>query len=775
VTTTALAGDRWQLRGCLGREWEWHVGPDEPPDAPGWFPARVPGSVLDDLWRRGQVPDPYYERNSLLVEWVPERAWVYRRWFSLEPLRGGERAVLAFEGVDHAATVYVDGTEVAHNEGMFRPFDVDVIDRVGDGGEHLLAVVVHPAPESEPQVGTTSRVKVHKSRMGYGWDFCPRMVHLGIWRPVTLRVGDPFGSVVVGTKLSDDLSEGTVDVELSGAGGCLLTLLDGGEVVTRGEGSRLEVPSPRLWWPNGAGDQHLYRLRLELDGATRELDVGFRHVDLVPNDGAPADALPYTLTVNGRRLYLNGWNWVPIDALYGVPRPAKLMHLLDLAARANVNLLRVWGGGLIETDEFYDLCDRLGLLVWQDFSMSSSGIESVPSDDPEFVRVMADDARVVVPRRRHHVSLVLWCGGNELDADESTPVLATLRDVVHELDPQRAWLPTSPFGDGQDVHGPWEHQGLRRHYQHYETTTCLLHSEFGVEGMTNRRTHQALVGRRNRWPADRSNPVYTHLGAWWNNAPLVQEAFGGRIGDLETMRRASQHLQYDGLRYAVEANRRRAFRCSGTIPWQFNESYPNAWCTAAVDHRGDPKPAYYGVARAYRPVHVCASFATCAWGADREAHARVWTWGAGESAVARFVDADGTVVSESSTAKIDASLDAFASDLFLLDLELGPDVRNRYVMSRTENLAPLLDLDTAGVDVDLSGGRLRLRHAAGPAALGIVLADARPYEAPGWVVFDDNVIDLLPGESRTIQVDRRDTAGGEILVEGWNLEAQRVG
>lgn len=723
-----LDGDDWQLRGCLGREWEWHVGPDKPWDGPGWLPARVPGSVVDDLVRAGEVPDPYHERNSRLAEWASERAWVYRRRLRAD----AEPAVLEFGGVDYAATVFVDGVEAAHHEGMFTPFEVGV-----SAGEHLLAVVVHPAPESEPQVGVTSRVRVHKSRMGYGWDFCPRLVHQGIWRSVSLRIGEPARA-----SPHVRLVDGTGVVEIDG------------EAVLR-------VESPELWWPNGMGEQHLYSVR----AGDRELAVGFRDVEF---------KAPGEFVVNGVAMPVRGWNWVPIDALYGVPRPEKLAHLLGLAARANVNLLRVWGGGLIESDEFYDLCDRLGLLVWQDFSMSSSGIESVPSDDAEFVSLMAEEARRIVPRLRRHASLAVWCGGNELSRDDdplddSTPVLGALRDVVRELDPERAWVPTSPAGDG-DVHGPWEHQGLRRHNGHYDAGTWSLHSEFGVEGMTNRRVLAALIDEPRRWPADRTNPVYEHLGAWWNNAALVREAFGGPIGDVDTMRRASQQLQYDGLRYAVESNRRHG---SGTFPWQFNESFPNAWCTAAVDHRGDPKPAYYGVARAYRPVHVCASFATWAWGGEDEVRARIHAWGGGLT-VARLLNADGSVVAETDADEIAAPVSAFSSDVLILDL-VTDSVQNRYVMSRTDDLAPLLDLDLALLEAEFDGDggylHLRLHPPTSSAAFGIVLEDARPYEAPGWVVFEDNMFDLLPGETRTIRVE----GAGELLIEGWNVAARRIG
>jgi beta-mannosidase len=653
-----LDGGDWQVRGWLGDEWRWHV--NKPWHVPGWLPARVPGSVVDDLVRAGEVPDPYFERNSRLAEWVAERTWIYRR-----RLHGG---TIEFGGVDHEATVFVDGEQIAHHVGSFTPFRVEV-----PPGEHLLAVAVHAAPESEAQVGRTSRVRVHKSRMGYGWDFCPRLVHQGIWRSVTL---DPPAATFPAVTLEDGV--GLVRIE--------------DEVVLR-------VDAPELWWPNGLGEQRLYRVG--------DFEVGFRTVEF-------AD---YRFVVNGVPMPIRGWNWVPIDALYGVPRPEKLARLLGLAARANVNLLRVWGGGLIEGHEFYELCDRLGLLVWQEFSQSSSGIESVPSDDAAYVDAMVADARELVPRLRRHPSLVLWCGGNELDGDDSTPVLGALREVVRELDAERTWLPTSPRGE-QDVHGPWEHQGLRAHYEHYDTRTSLLHGEFGVEGMTNRPALEALIAEEHRWPADRTNPVYEHLGAWWNNAPFVQDSFGGGIDDVETLRRASQWLQYEGLRYAVEATIRRG---AGVIPWQFNESFPNAWCTCAID--------YHGVARAYRGA-PSARFATCAWGGERHARARI-------ASPARFVDLDGTVVAESQEGEIAAPLDAFAHDVFILDLE----GRNRYVMTRTENLAPLLDLPPTTLEVEGS----MVRNTGDVAALGVVC--------------EHDVLDLLPGEERE---------AGDVRDAGWN-------
>lgn len=661
-----VAALQWQFNGWLGDEWRWHVG--KPWDAPLWLPARVPGSVVDDLVRAGVAPSPYFERDSRFAEFAAERTWVYRtRVSGPEPL--------VFEGVDYACEIFLDGEPVFQHTGLFTPFAVEV-----PAGEHLVAVAIRPAPESEAQVGRTSRVRVHKPRMNYGWDFCPRLVHQGIWRPVH-RAPLRYPRVMYDGRV------GRVELD--------------GELL-------LEVEQPEPWWPNGSGEQRLYR--------AGDWDVGFRTVELDED---------YRLFVNGVETPIRGWNWVPLDVNYGVPRPEKLERLLTLARDANVNLLRVWGGGVIESEELYVLCDRLGLLVWQELSQSSSGLESVPSDEPEFVAALAADARSIVPSRAHHPSLAIWCGGNELDATDETPAIAVVKSVVRELDPSRGWLPTSPLGE-RDVHGPWEHQGLRAHYEHWDSRTSRLHSEFGVEGMTNREALEQLIAPEHRWPADRTNPMYEHLGAWWNNAPLVQECFGGRIADVETMRRASQWLQYDGLRYAVEATIRRG---AGVIPWQLNESFPNAWCTCAVDWHGNPKPAYFGVARAYRGA-PSARFATCAWGGLDEAVAVV-------SAPARFVDLDGRVVSSvDAPGALRAPLAAFAHDVFVLDL-----VTNRYMMTRTENLAPLLDLPPASLVLEDGV----LRNVGDVAAVGVVT--------------DRDVVDLLPGETCPC---------GAEHAEGWN-------
>jgi beta-mannosidase len=850
MATVPLDGPGWRLRGFLGEDWRLQgahrAGPV--PDRQ-WVPAEVPGSVLDALVRAGEAADPYHGRQSLLAEWVPQRSWVYRRSFAADPMPAGGRAFLQLDGLDPGGTVFLDGRELVRHEGMHLPCSVEVTELLGGPGRsgpgrHTVAVVVDPAPVSEPQVGRTSRVTVHKGRMGYGWDFCPRIVHQGLWQSARVRVTGPVRIADVWARPRVDPAgpsaevavRVTLDTRGEQAHEVVATLLDAaGAVVTSaavtagaGDGGPvradlcLPVPAPRLWWPNGMGRQHLYRLRVAVSGRAGHSDatetpVGLRTLGFAANDGAPPSALPYTLEVNGRRAYLKGWNWVPVDALYGVPRPDRLEHLLTLARDAGVNLLRVWGGGLIETPEFYRLADRLGLLVWQEFAQSSSIVDSTPSAEEGFVRRMAAEAEHIVPLRRNHPSLAVWCGGNELQRpdgrplDEGAPVLAALRDAVRRLDPDRHWLPTSPSGprflnrpdvvaadpDGQhDVHGPWEHQGLAGHYRCYDGGTSLLLSEFGVEGMAHERMVEATVPESSRRLPTRGDPVWDHLGRWWNNEALVQESFGSVLRDLPGLSRASQFLQADGLRYAVEANRRRAYRSAGTIPWQLNEPFPNGWCTAAVDHSGEPKPAYHWVRRAYRRRHVCARLAAPVWTGPDPFRTEAWAWSDDDPAVpavvtARVVTLDGTVLaSREWTVRLSAAgpvgagsigceLGTARPALFVLDLDLRvageAPVGNRYLLSGGPDFAALLDLPPATVHAELTADgdawTVLLRHAGGPAAPFLRLLDARPVSAPGWAVWDDNAVDLLPGEARTLRGTWRGApaAGRQVALDGWNV------
>lgn len=847
-----LGGDDWQFKDFLGEDWIWRDS--EKPDTRDvrwWRQGTVPGTILHDVWKNGEVQDPYFERNSMLSEWVPARTWIYKKSFRAAPEWKGRRIRLHFKGVDYAAQFFLNGVKIGEHEGMYTAAQFEVSDSLKYGEDNLLAVVIEKAPDEQPQVSKTRYVRTHKSRMTYWWDFCPRMIHQGIWEDVFLEMTGPAAieDVYVQTSLSSDLAEADISVSGVISSNALTSVRIEGRIkeavsgtvvgvfesehaaaasgLTRFDHS-IHLGLPKLWQPNGSGESHQYEAEvrvLEVTSSGERLSdqrvkkFGIRKIEWAKNKTPDETALPYTFVVNGQKTYIKGWNWVPIDVMYGVERQRKLERLIRLAYEAGVNMLRVWGGGLIEKDAFYELCSRYGIMVWQEFIQSSSGIANAPSEDPDFIQMMTEQAEQIVPRKRNHASLVLWCGGNELQADDglplddSHPVLAALKSVVERLQPDALWLATSPTGrifgntleniakdpNGlHDVHGPWEHQGLTAQYELYNSGTSLLHSEFGVEGMTRLKTLNRTISKEQQWPASKDNPVYFHRGAWWTNEPTVQTCFGREIEDVATLIRASQMLQAEGLRYAVESNRRRIWQNSGTLPWQFNEPYPNAYCTSALDYYAYPKPVYYGIARAYRSAAITASFAAQAWQGQSVFSADIWAVSDSASlsgsmqASAKIVDAAGRLITESSfqavhpantsqkLGRIQAALSDIQTDLFFLDLQWidgnGELVAsNRYLFTRNSDLSALLTLPPSELELSLvldQNGKagLTIRNHGANSVIGLQFDDGRDVEAEGYVYFSDNDFILLPGETKVVQVEWTDVAANEQAIEysAWN-------
>lgn len=850
----SLNGRDWLFKEFYGEDWRWRNShmPDSR-DRRGWRVGSVPGCPHHDLWKAGEIPNPYIERNSLLSEWISQRTWLYKKTFIVDEEVKGQHVWLHFEGVDYQAEFFLNGESLGTHIGMFTPARFDVTDKLRYGEENLLAVVIESAPHEEPQVGRTSRVRTIKTRMNYWWDFCPRMIHLGIWDDVYLDVTGPVcitnvfvrpqlstdlthANVFVGTEL-DSVVHGAVDLEV---------ILRYAETVVAHQRTRhelevgrtdaetcLEVTVPHLWWPNGHGKQELYEAEVRLvrpsadEMSPDEEDIsdlhttsfGIRQISLAQNESAEPAALPYTLIVNGRKIYAKGWNWVPMDVMYSVPRPAKLERLLTLACRAHVNLLRVWGGGLIETEGFYEQCDRLGIMVWQEFIQSSSGIDNIPPSSADYIQAVTEAAEQIVPRKRNHSSLAIWCGGNELSGgveqplDDSHPVLEALKAVVKRLDPDRLWLPTSPSGRVfsnslesiamdpsalHDVHGPWEYQGVTGQCDLYNRGSSLLHSEFGVEGITNLRTLNATLQTEQQLPVTLDNPYWFHRGAWWVKRPMWDRTFG-ELNGIEELVLATQFMQADGLRYALEADRRRKYHNSGALPWQFNEPYPMAACTSAVDYYARPKPVYYSVSRAYAPLLLSARFPTQAWEGFEQFEVEAWICNSHEQSYADVtlklcvIGVRGNVYFERTesvsfgancAAKLTVlqeSLDSIPEEAFFLDVQLLDSngarlAHNRYVFSHTETLAPLLSCPSTTVSISSQEGEteqiLTLTNTGETTAMFVWLEDARDLNDAGYSYFDDNYFCLLPEESRTVTVTWAHVPAGErrLEVSAWNTE-----
>ncbi len=433
------------------------------------IPARVPGSVQQALLAAGRISDWNKGLAALDCEWVEHRHWVYEAELPAEWLAAGGQVKLTCLGLDYSGWLYVDATLIGEFRGGHAPCVFDLTAHLKPGSK--LRLIFAMPPQWLGYTGFTSRFTDWKARFSYSWDWMVRLVPVGIWDDLLLEISEGSGLESLNCHASVEpagtgalcltgqlaAEEGaTVTVTLSGEAGQVRSeTLPADQFAASGlDWPDLEV---ELWWPNGQGEQPLYTAEVVLcDAAGRKQDrlshrVGFRSFDWASCEGAPEGATDWLCVVNGCPVFLQGINWTPIRPNFHDLTEGDYRHILTLYRDMGVNCLRVWGGGILEKTAFYDLCDELGLMVWQEFPLSSSTFENWPPEAPEAIAELAALAESWVNRRRHHACLLLWCGGNELSRiddssgtrkryapDLSHPLIAALAEVVATAGPWQA-------------------------------------------------------------------------------------------------------------------------------------------------------------------------------------------------------------------------------------------------------------------------------------------------------------------------------------------------
>ncbi|MBC7223087.1 MAG: hypothetical protein H5T59_02235 [Anaerolineae bacterium] len=624
-----------------------------------WLPAVVPGNVRADLLALGRIPDPFFGQNLRESLWVEERDWWYRRPVTARR-EEGERVFLILEGVDYRSAVFWDGHPLGQYEGMFARQTYEVTDLVPPGEEHQAEVAVRLwAPAGLPGLSRTPRQRllnrVHKvlglseppfpdriatlkAQFGFGWDFAPPLRTLGIWDEVRLVVTGPVRLVRAWAHTAHlegaDPARGQaeraelvlhLDADALRVGPAVVraTLRPRGApgvaaqwefLITLGAGRQtLHLPlflSPaRLWQPWDRGEPALYDLRVALywAGSTEPSDVaqvpvGVRTVARQPNPGAPPDALPWTFVVNGEAVFFRGVNWVPADALPGRVRAEDYRDLLARARDLGANGVRVWGGGLREKRAFYDTCDELGLLVWQEFPFACLFFGAFPSHRA-YRRLVDSEARGIVRAVRPHPSVVLWCGGNEFSLQHNRDLVGTLEGIVGEEDGTRPFQPASPAGG--DSHN-WLVWHGRAPVADYRKDDTLFASEFGLAAPPVVESLRQFLPPEDLWPP---GPSWAFHHAEWPKLLRYAAPWLPEEGEpnLEDFVRASQQAQTWGIQVAVEHFRRRKPACSGTAFWQFHEPWP-AICWSVLDYFRRPKEAWETLRRIYGPLLVSLDY-----------------------------------------------------------------------------------------------------------------------------------------------------------------------
>lgn len=617
--------------------------------------ASVPGSIQMDLKKSGYIKDPYFEMNSLASEWIENKWWIYNTKLRKIKKNPNKRYFLIFEGIDFKGHIYFNNINLGTHENMFAPFEVEITKYI-DQEINDVKVILETQPDLMGQIGYTSKTKTQKSRYYYKWDFSTRLVNVGLYKPVYLIEKNKSRIKEMSLYTDVNNSEASIhmdlDLELTNKKSSYLKFfLDGKEIDSSFELKNnnkflINILDVELWNPNGYGLQKLYQFKVVLFENDNEVDVyeeviGFKKFEMVQNETKSENALPYTFVVNNQKIYIKGVNITPLDVLLGNVTNERYDKLIKFLVESNVNLIRVWGGGVIEDKYFYELCDKFGIMVWQEFIQSSSGIDNVPSENEDFLNDLYRVSKKAIHQIKRHVSLTVYSGGNELTDINGNPAtfdnknLLMLKELVEIYDPKRYIFPTSSsgplaFGDltkpGQnhDIHGNWKYLGAVDHYNFFNKIDSLFHSEFGVDGMTSKKSLKKFLNKSNIIPTNMiDNIVWRHHGEWWDTTSRDKEFFGD-FKTIDDQILASQFIQMEGLRYALESNRRRAFENSGSIIWQANEPYPNVSCTSLIDYYMEPKLALIGVKKAFQHINPNLSYDKVKYNSGEDIHASLY-------------------------------------------------------------------------------------------------------------------------------------------------------
>jgi beta-mannosidase len=617
----------------------------------------LPGDVHGALLAADLIPDPYFGENEKLVMWVNETAWGMERSFTASASDIDGYLTLTLAEVDCIATIFLNGEEVARTDNSFVRNDIDVTGKVHEG-DNTLRIEFDIAPEvakaradAHPfpipftyNYQTNGLPGIHmnfirKAACHAGWDWGICTMPVGVYGTMSLRKS----RLARQDSVQVDQVHGKNSVELS-IKTRLFAFADGvvelehtidGQVITdkvavkQGENvliHNVTIQSPQIWWPAGQGEQPLYELTTNLEGEITTRQIGLR--DLVWVIEKDEIDHSFKCRINGRDITMMGANWIPADAIPSRVTPAVVRDLLESAKAANMNMLRIWGGGQYEPDWFYDLCDELGILIWHDFMFSCM---SYPSDRT-FLASVETEITQQVRRLSHHASIALWCGDNEVigslnwypetKADMGRYIAnydrlnSLLHRIVEDEDPVRRFWPSSPslgyldFSDGwhSDTRGDlhyWDVWHSAKSFDAYRTINPRFASEFGFQSFTSMNVIETFTEEKDRNP---SSPVMeNHQRNNGGNARIIEtmNRYFRFPRDFEQMVFLSQIQQGLAIKTAIEYWRSTKPRCMGTLYWQINDIWPVAsW--SSLDYGGQWKLMHYMARRFYSLVNVVA-------------------------------------------------------------------------------------------------------------------------------------------------------------------------
>lgn len=617
--------------------------------------ATIPGTVHTDLYENQLIPDPFYGANEKQLQWIENENWEYESTFTLsEKEISNENIELEFDGLDTYATVYINGKLVLEADNMFRKWIISAKNHLKKGKNHLkieFLSAVQKGKEEASKLPYTlpekERVFVRKAQYQFGWDWGPRFVTAGIWRKVQLKFWNSakIESVTYEQKV---LNESVADLdfmfaifaEKSGKYQIKLGQKLFPFVLKKGQ-NVVKVPitiqNPILWWSNGLGVPHQYVFRFSLEQnqqkiEEKELKIGLRTIELIQENDQHGKSFYFKL--NGKSVFMKGANYVPQDSFLPRVPNATYFSLVENAKKANMNMLRVWGGGVYADDEFYNACDANGILVWQDFMFACA---MYPGDE-KFIKNIKQEVIDNVNRLQNHPSIALWCGNNENDEGwqnwgwqkqfnyskgDSTQIWSDYKKIFQELIPQtldsllskekNLYWPSSPsIGWGRKeslTQGDSHYWGVwwgKEPFEMYKKKVGRFMSEYGFQGMPNLETLYKVMSKEDlNFTSEAFKNHQKHPTGFETITEYMTRDFPLPTS-MEKYNYVSQLLQAHGMKIAMEAHRLAKPYCMGSLFWQLNDCWPvTSWST--LDYYGNWKASHYQVKESFAPIFLAVT------------------------------------------------------------------------------------------------------------------------------------------------------------------------
>lgn len=620
------------------------------------IPASVPGDITIDLYNAGIVKNPYFGDNQKENDWIPRRDFTYITEIEADDaLLSQECVEIVFNGIDVYADIYFNGKLIGSTDNMFLQYRFDITDALKKGANELRVEMLSTLNKMDTfdssnyfSIFNEKRIFVRKAQCHFGWDWAPKICAYGIWEDVYLAYGakrsidnvftvaDDKGNLTFFTQMNYNIAEEKENGEnpddvlhyyVAEKPFSTDYVKHSLPVIGVRNFLALKIEDAQLWWPAGYGEQPLYSYKIELERKgeiihTQEGKFAFRSVELCEEPKAET-LLGYTLKINGKEIFVRGSNWIPVECFTGVVEDEKYDVLTDLAKQGNLNMLRVWGGGIYEKDVFYDLCDEKGILVWQDIMLACADI---PEDIPAWVDNMVKEVEYQVKRLRNHPSLVYWCGGNEKTGSYGRLITQgdffvnyTLRGIISHLDHTRPYARQSPCGwtdvgndttSGESHHNSFERslvEGMENYRALVAEKILPFISEAALMGPNTVETNEKIYPADKLWPMndlwdDRlmENPYGSVPMTFAKRQMWYAEHNYGEVKSLEDFTAKAMLVHSEAMRAEAEFARSNEGITAGFLNWMYSDIWPSgSW--SVVDYWCEPKEVYYQLKRSYAP------------------------------------------------------------------------------------------------------------------------------------------------------------------------------